>query len=141
MLPAIAAVVFFFLATPVYAGDFSVGLGAGFGDNDVGPGVISGKYWDEWYEVGAELFYDNDKGDAIDQLALSWFIYRYNLYVEENNTPWLGVGIGKTFEQNSYQDSFGFVSAMGWEGRGWGMEFKYGYFDPSLYSFVVYYGF
>jgi hypothetical protein len=139
----------FLAAVPAYAfdlgldfdGNLSVGLGGGFGDNDVGPGVLSGKYSADWLEVGAELFYDGDKEDEIDQLGLVWLIYRHDLHVEENNTPWLGVGFGETFDANSYEDSFGFVSAMGWQGRGWGMELKYGYFDPSLYSFVVYYDF
>lgn len=124
-----------------FDGHMSVGLGGGFGDNDVGPGVLSGKYWDEWIEIGGEVFWDNDTEDKIDQLALAWLIYRYNLHEEENNTPWLGVGMGNIFEKNNFEDSFGFISAMGWEGRGWGMEFKWGYFDPSLYSFVVYYHF
>jgi len=142
-------IVFFVLSSPVAAFDLgldfdghaSVGLGAGFGDEDVGPGVLSGKYTDDWLEVGAELFYDGDTEDQIDTLALAWLLYRHNLHVEENNTPWLGVGIGETFEADSYEDSFGIVAAMGWEGRSWGMELKWGYFDPSLYSFVVYYHF
>jgi len=147
IIPAVLAILIL-AASPVRAfdlglgeGDLSIGIGAGFGDDEVGPGVLSGKYWDDWLEIGAEVFYDNDKENQIDQLALAWLIYRYDLHVEENNTPWLGVGFGKIFERNSFEDSFGYVSAMGWEGRGWGMEFKWGYFDPSLYSFVVYYHF
>jgi len=133
---------FFLLCTPAYADSaFSVGLGGGFGDEDVGPGVLSGKYWTDWLEVGSELFYDNDKGDAIDQLVLSWLIYRVDLHHEENNTPWVGAGFGTVFEADSYQDEFGFVGAMGWEGEGWGLEAKFGYFDPALYSFVAYWHF
>ncbi len=145
----LASLLILAIPSPLYAldlgldfdGNFSVGLGGGFGDNDVGPGVLSGKYWDDWLEIGGEIYYDGDQEDEIDQLGLLWLIYRHNLHVEENNTPWLGVGIGETLDANSYENSFGFIGAMGWEGRRWGMELKWGYFDPSLYSFVVYYHF
>ena len=39
------------------------------------------------------------------------------------------------------QDEYGYVAALGWEGKGWGLEFKYAYLDPSLFSFVAYYHF
>lgn len=138
-------------ASPAYAFDWdlgldfdghaSIGLGGGFGDNDVAPIGISLKYWDTWLEIGGEAYLDNDTEDHIDQLGLLWLLYRMNVYEEENNTPWMGAGIGSLIEENAFEDNFGFVAAMGWEGNKWGMEFKWGYFDPSLYSFMVYYHF
>jgi hypothetical protein len=135
----------FLIAAPVFAGgflgDFSVGLGAGFGDEKVGPGVISGRFWSNTLEVGAELFYDGDTGDEIDQFGFTWIAVRYDLTTEEGNSTYLGVGGGGLFEKNLYENDVGFMTLLGWDGKGWGLEMKYGYFDPSIYSLVVYYNF
>ena len=134
--------VIFLIATPLYAeSTFAVGLGGGFGDEDVGPGVLSVKYRMDWLETGGQLFYDGDTEDTSDQLGLAWLVYRLDLHHEENNIPWVGAGFGNLFEANSYEDNFGPILEMGWDGKTWGLEAKYGYFDPSLYSFVAYWYF
>lgn len=150
-LPFIAILVFLMISSPAWAFDFdlnletagriSIGLGGGFGDEDVGPGVLSGKYVDSFLEVGMEGLWDGDQEDEIDSLGLAWLIYRYNLYEEERNTPYIGVGIAHTFLADSYEDGFGIIAAMGWDTNFWGLELKWGYFDPSLYTFVAYYHF
>lgn len=150
-LPFVAVVVFLMLASPVWAFDFdfnfetngrlSIGLGGGFGDERVGPGVLSAKYVDNFLEVGIEGLYDGDTEDQNDALALGWLLYRYNLYEEDRNTPYFGLGIGRTYMAQSYENGFGIISAMGWDTNFWGLELKWGYFDPSLYTFVAYYHF
>ena len=150
-LPVAAAVIFLMVSSPAWAFDFdlnletagkiSIGIGGGFGDEEVGPGVLSGKYVDDFLEIGIEALYDGDQEDEIDALFLSWLIYRYNLYEEDRNTPYLGVGITKSFLADSYEDDFGIMAAMGWDTKRWGMELKWAYFDPSLYTFVAYYHF
>ncbi|MCK4719005.1 hypothetical protein KAU08_00025 [bacterium] len=147
----LAVICFFLVGSPALAfdldfnietsGDISIGLGAGFGDEDVGPGVLSGKYVDKVLEIGIEGLYDGDEEDQIDGLAFLWLIYRYNLYEEERNTPYMGIGVANGFAMNSFQDDFGIMAAMGWDTNTWGLELKWGYFDPSLYTFVAYYHF
>ena len=136
---------FLFAAAPTYAtdleGNYSAGLGAGFGDEDVGPFVLSAKYWSNTFEGGAELFYDSDTGDEVDQFGLVWLAIRYDLFVEEGNSTYLGMGGGNLFEKHSFENGFGYVALLGWDGKKWGFEFKYGYFDPSLYSVVTYWHF
>lgn len=122
-------------------GTFSAGLGAGMGDEDTAPFVISGKFWSRQWEAGAELYYDGDEGDTIDQFVLGWAMYRYDIHYEDRNTLYSGVGAGTILEGNNQDDSFGLMLALGWDGKDYGLEFKYGYFNPSIYSFVAYYNF
>jgi hypothetical protein len=122
-------------------GRLSAGLGAGFGDEDVGPFVLSGKYWSETVEGGLELFYDGDTGDDIDQFGLAWLAVRYTLHPEEGNSTYMGMGGGLMVNKSSFENSFGYVALLGWDSEQWGFEFKYGYYDPSIYSVVTYWHF
>ena len=139
------AILFFLAPSSAYAADFpvriSAGLGGGFGDNDVGPGLFSGKIWDESWEAGVELYYDGDTADTIDQLVLAWAVYRLYVHEEVGNSLFVGAGLGTLLEKNAFEDSMGVVSVVGWDDEEWGLEFKYGYFDPSLYSFAAYWHF
>jgi hypothetical protein len=131
--------------TPIQAapfgGSFSVGLGAGMGDEDVGPGVISGKYWTKTWEVGGEVFLDVNTENTIDQFGLPWALYRHDLHTEDRNSLYAGVGAGVLIGSKSFKRDIGPVLALGWDGKKYGMEFKYGYFVPSTYSIVAYYHF
>jgi hypothetical protein len=122
-------------------GSFSAGLGGGFGDEDMGPIVVSAKFWSRSWEAGGEVFYDGDTGDTIDQIALAWVLYRFDLHSEERNYMYAGLGPGNVFNKNKVEDSFGIIGSLGWDGKDYGLQFKYGYFDPSIYSFVVYWHF
>lgn len=160
-LLAVIALGVLMIATPAFAqdtmmGTFSAGLGGGFGDEDVGPFVLSGKYWDYEYELGAELFYSGDTEDEYEQLGMIWALYRYDLSAEEESTVYMGIGGGFLLdddeaeipegaevapERSEFGNDWGIVAAVGWDAEVWGLEFKYGWFDPSLYSIVVYYHF
>ncbi|HDS30801.1 MAG TPA: hypothetical protein ENN67_07130 [Firmicutes bacterium] len=122
-------------------GSFSAGLGGGFGDEKMGPFVVSGKYWSRSWEAGAEIFYDGDKDNDIDQIGLIWAMYRQDLHPEERNWLYAGLGAGFTLEENLLKSSTGIVGAIGWDGKDYGLELKYGYFKPSIFSFVAYWHF
>lgn len=151
-----AALAVLLAATPAFAqddydylemGTFSLGLGGGFGDADVdvGPFVISGKYWDPMWEIGAEIFTDGSFEDSedYDQFGMAWLAYRYDLSVEEEGAAYLGIGGAGVFEtiDGNFGNEFGPVGLVGWDGEEWGLELKYCYFDPSLISIVAYYHF
>lgn len=122
-------------------GTISAGIGGGMGDEDVGPVVLSGKYWTRSWELGGEVFYDGDTGDAIDQFGFIWAAYRFDIHPEERNYLYMGLGPATLIDSNSFKDSFGLAGLLGWDGKNYGLEFKYGYFKPSTYSIVAYYHF
>jgi hypothetical protein len=135
------------IASPVFAqemmGTFSLGLGGGFGEGDVAPFVVSGKYWDQQWEAGIEAFtsFEEESSDY-DQIAFGWLAYRYNLSTEyEEGTAYLGVGGGGIFNEQSFENQFGPVGVLGWDQYEWGLELKYGYFDPGIFSICAYYNF
>jgi len=135
-----------FFCTPLAAaaplgGNISAGIGGGMGDNDVGPGVLSGKYWTRSWEVGAEVFYDGDKNNITDQFLFPWAVYRVDLHPEERNYLYTGLGVGALVKSSSFKETTGMVIVLGWDGKKYGIEVKYGYFAPSVYSAVVYYHF
>jgi hypothetical protein len=156
VLLILAALAVLLVATPAMAqdgydylemGTFSIGLGGGFGDTDtdIGPLVISGKYWDPMWELGAELYTDGSFSDSdeYDQIGMAWLAYRYDLSVEEQGAAYIGIGGAGVFEifDDNFENSFGPVALVGWDGEEWGLELKYGWFDPSLISIVAYYHF
>jgi len=142
---AVACLFFLALTAPVLAGGIkgkvSVGLGGGFGDNSVGPFVMSGKYWTRNWEAGGEVFYDGNTQNAIDQFGLLWGLYRVDLNPEPGNYLYLGAGPGTQIKAKLFKNSVGEMVAVGWDGRHYGLEFKYGYFAPSIYSVVAYWHF
>jgi len=135
------------IAAPVYAqdeydwaGTFSIGLGYGFGDDtEVGPMMLSGKYWAPQWEVGAEVYYDGDTEDESDQIGMAWLAYRMNL--DELGTYYAGVGPAFAFETNGFANDIGGVVFVGYDDIQYGAQVKYAYFDPSVISIVVYYNF
>ena len=146
-LIALAVLGLLFAATPAFAqdmmGTFSAGIGGGFGEEDLGPFVISAKYWDPMWEVGAEILTSfEDESMDYDQLGLVWIAYRYDVTYEEDGAAYVGIGGGGIFNQSDwFENQFGPVAMIGWDADIWGLEFKYGYFDPSLFTIVAYYHF
>jgi len=142
----LAAVGLFFFAAPAFAqdeylGTFSVGLGGAFGEEDVGPWVLSGKYWDAEWELGAEVFWSGDDMDEYDQIGFAWLVYRYDVWLEEDSATYVGIGGGGIFEETMFANNWGPVAVIGWDAQEWGLEFKYGYFDPSVFSICAYWNF
>lgn len=135
------------VASPAFAqdmeyGTFSLGLGGGFGDDtDPGPFVISGKYWDPSWELGADVYFSGDEEDEYDQVGLVWLAYRYDLNVSEDGAAYVGIGGAGIFEEQNFGTQFGPIGLVGWDADVWGAELKYAYLDPSLISIVVYYHF
>jgi len=151
VLLVLVAAVFLLVAAPAFAqgddyleyGTFSLGLGAGFGD-DVDPGqwILSGKYWDPMWEVGAEMYWTGDEEDEYDQIGMAWIAYRYDLDVQEESATYVGIGAAGIFEEwSGYENQFGPVGIVGWDADIWGLELKWAYFDPSVFSVVAYYHF
>lgn len=124
-----------------FDGTFAAGLGGGFGDEDVGSIVVSGKYWANTFEIGSEMFWSPGNEKGLDQFGLIWLAIRQDLHVEEDNSTYAGMGGALMFEKNSFENDFGYIALLGWDGGQWGFEFKYGYFDPSIYSVVTYWNF
>ena len=144
----LAAFVLLFAASPVYAqdymdmGTFSIGLGGGFGDDtEVGPFVLSGKYWDPMWELGADVYWSGDEEDEYDQVGMVWLAYRYDLSVDEESATYLGIGGAGLFEDIGFGSQFGPIGLVGWDSEGWGLELKYAFFDPSIISAVAYWHF
>jgi len=144
----LAVLAAFFVAAPAYADDyyeyeglFSVGLGAGFGDEtDPGPFILSGKYWSPMWELGAEVYYSGDEEDEYDQLGMGWLAYRMDL--DDEGQTYVGIGPAFMFENwGGFENEFGGVAFIGWDDYEWGAQLKYAYFDPSIISIVVYYHF
>ncbi len=144
------ALVLFFAATPAFAqdydewmGTFSIGLGGGFGDDtDVGPFVLSGKYWDPMWEIGGEVYWSGDEEDEYNQIGMAWIAYRYDLSTNEDGATYVGIGGAGIFEEQAgFANSFGPVGLIGYDTEVWGLEAKWAYFDPSVLSFIVYYHF
>ena len=136
------------VASPAFAqdmemeyGTFSIGLGGAFGDEiDPGPIVISGKYWDPMWEIGADLYFAGEEESAdYDQLGMVWVAYRYDLNVSEEGSTYVGIGGAGIFEEWDFENQFGPVGLVGWDSEVWGAELKYAYFDPSIISVVIYY--
>ncbi len=148
-LVVLAALALLFVATPTFAqdymeyGTFSIGLGGGFGEDiDPGPFVLSGKYWDPEWELGAEVYWSGDEEDEYDQVGMAWIAYRYDLDVQEESAVYVGIGGAGIFEEYSgFENSFGPVGLIGWDAEEWGLEFKYSWFDPGIFSVVAYYHF
>jgi hypothetical protein len=122
-------------------GVFSLGLGYGFGEDvEPGPFVLSGKYWADVWEVGAEVYFSGDDADEFDQIGTGWLAYRYDVDVEDEGATYLGIGIAGLFEDyTGFENSFGPVGLVGWDSEIWGLELKYQWFDPGIFSFVAYY--
>ena len=132
----------FVLPLPLLASPtLSAGMGGGMGDENVGPFVVSLKYWSNSWEAGGEIFYDGDKKDMIDQFGFAWLAWRFVLHPEERNTLYMGVGLGHLFESTLYENNSGGMLLIGWDGKNYGLEGKYAWFDPSIYSVVAYYHF
>jgi hypothetical protein len=140
------------LAAPAYAqegtvydeGTFAVGIGGGFsGDTDVGPFVLSGKYWNETWEIGAEVYTSfEDESQDYDQVGLGWIAWRYDVSMTEDGATYVGIGGAGLFEDyTEFSNSFGPVGLIGWDGEEWGGELKIAWFDPIVASGVVYYNF
>jgi hypothetical protein len=147
-LIVLVALVMIFAAAPAFAqnytemGTFSIGLGGGFGDStDVGPFILSGKYWDPMWELGAEVYWSGDTEDEYDQIGMAWLAYRYDLSVEEENAIYAGIGGAGVFEDYDFGNQFGPIGMIGWDATQWGLEFKWAWFDPSVLSLVAYYHF
>lgn len=147
-LVIIVALAVFLVAAPAFAqddfeGTWSVGLGGGFSDDvDVGQFVISGKYWDPMWEVGAEIFFTGDSEDEYDQIGTIWVAYRYDLSVNSDSATYVGIGGAGLFEDFSgFANSFGPIGIVGWDADQWGLELKWAYFDPSVFSACAYYHF
>jgi hypothetical protein len=128
-------------------GTWSVGLGGGFSDKDVAPVVVSGKYWDPSWELGGEVFtvFQSESTDY-DQLIQAWLAYRYDIMMGDDPSegiPYVGIGIGAIFEDfNEFENAFGPIGIIGWDSGGvWGVELKGAWYDPMIFSGVVYYHF
>jgi len=135
-------------ASPAFAqemmGTFSVGIGGGFSDVDVAPFVISGKYWDYEWEAGLDIFtsFESESSDY-DQIGMVYLLYRYGLDQQyQDGSAYLGIGGGFIFNDwRDFSNQFGPVGAIGWDAYEWGLELKYGYFDPGIFNICVYYNF
>jgi hypothetical protein len=126
-------------------GNWSVGLGGGFSDKDVAPVVVSGKYWDPSWELGAEAFtvFQSESKDY-DQLIQAWLAYRYDLEFGDpnNGVTYVGVGVSGIFEDfDEFENTYGPIVIVGWDSTQWGVELKGAWYDPMVYSGVVYYHF
>jgi hypothetical protein len=128
-------------------GNWSVGIGGGFSDKDTAPFVIGFKYWDPSWELGAEAHtsFESESQDY-DQLVQAWLAYRYDLALGEedpsNGVVFLGIGAGAIFEDfDEFENDFGPIGIVGWDTEQWGIAVKGAWYDPMLYSAVVYYHF
>jgi hypothetical protein len=162
------AVALFLIAAPTFAqqpcpppagdsvlsnGTFSVGVGGGFqagtsqgaGHDTVAPIIVSAKYWDPNWELGAEAFTVFKKNSTTDdQLGQAWVAYRYDLNYGEgsfNGYTYVGVGVGGIFKANNFGNSVGPVILVGYDADEWGVEAKGAWYDPTLVSVVAYYNF
>jgi len=152
VLIILVALAMFFIAAPAFAqdeydfemGTWSIGMGGGFSDStDVGPFVLSGKYWDAQWEIGADVYssFESESQDY-DQIGMAWLAYRYDLSVEEASATYAGIGAAGIFQESEgWSSQFGPVGVVGWDSDIWGLELKWAYFDPSVISAVAYYHF
>jgi hypothetical protein len=130
-------------------GTWSVGVGAGFSEKDTAPFVISFKYWDPSWELGTEMHTSFEEESAdYDQLIQAWLAYRYDLNMGDDEDPaasvaFVGIGVGGLFQifDDNFANSYGPIALVGWDSAEWGIELKGGWYDPMLYSAVVYYHF
>jgi hypothetical protein len=149
LLVLLVALGLFFTASPAFAQDydlemgfFSIGLGGGFGDDyDPGPLVLSGKYWDPQWEIGADVYWSGDTQDEYDQIGMVWLAYRYDLSVNDDSATYVGIGGAGIFQEYAFGNQFGPIGIVGWDSDVWGAELKWAFFDPSIISAVVYYHF
>jgi hypothetical protein len=124
-------------------GEWSVGLGGGFSNKDVGQYVLSGKYWGVSWEIGAEAFTAfKSKSDKYDQLLQSWVAYHYNLHPYVPNKvedgPYIGIGLGDVWRADALDNSIGPIGVVGWDNDDWGAELKASWYKQTLISVVIY---
>jgi len=135
-------------------GKWSIGAGGEFSANiwakDKAPFVVSGKYWTENWEGGAEAFTSFEQmSKEHDQVGQLWIAYRRNVFGSDNTksgSTYLGIGastILMEWDQGfyTYGSDFGPMVVVGWDSNAWGAELKAAYYDPLVISTVVYYHF